>query len=260
MDKRSKNANKKKSIRIKVTAWGKNIALVTGIGAVAFFGAKKTVGNIDVLKRFKLEKISVRGICQVDTSDVLSLAAVSLGVPLIETNTKEIGQRIMQNAWIKKARVQRQLPDGILLRIVEREPVALVNAGHIYLVDNEGVMVEIEPGRFMNLPIISGLEYKKTDERTCRLTDSGVSRMNNFFSNIRKSSINIRPYLTQVHFVDDRHIHIKLETNNALIELTDDQAANGIKLLSRLLVNTENNFEKMPKRINLCYSNLAFVR
>jgi cell division septal protein FtsQ len=58
--------------------------------------------------------------------------------------------------------VRRRLPDQLSIEIVEREPVALVRMGELFLIDGEGaVFKELEEGDPSDLPIITGITRER---------------------------------------------------------------------------------------------------
>lgn len=73
--------------------------------------------------------------------------------------------------WVKQAAVERVLPDGLVLQIEERVPVAYVHAqGDMKLIDAQGVVLNRPAGANFNLPVVAGLDPSLPDaERASRM-------------------------------------------------------------------------------------------
>jgi cell division protein FtsQ len=73
--------------------------------------------------------------------------------------------------WVRTAAVTRILPQGLLVHITERTPVAFATTGgRVSLVDEEGMLLEKPENGVFDFPVISGLErLSGVDERRARL-------------------------------------------------------------------------------------------
>lgn len=76
--------------------------------------------------------------------------------PLVDVSA--IRQRLLQFGWIKDARVQRRLPDTLVIDIVERTPAALWQSkGQLALIDREGVVLDrVQVDKMPDLPLLIG--------------------------------------------------------------------------------------------------------
>ena len=74
--------------------------------------------------------------------------------------------RLRELPWISSATVSRSFPQGLEVEVLEREAAALVDLGHLYLVDRGGeVFKRAMPGDPMDLPVITGLSRDEWLER-----------------------------------------------------------------------------------------------
>jgi len=92
--------------------------------------------------------------------------------PLVDVSA--IRQRLLQFGWIKDARVQRRLPDTLVIDIVERTPAALWQSqGQLALIDREGVVLDRVPvDKMPDLPLLIGPGANGHSEELDRLMDS----------------------------------------------------------------------------------------
>ena len=92
--------------------------------------------------------------------------------PLVDVSA--IRQRLLQFGWVKDARVQRRLPDTLVIDIVERTPAALWQSeGQLALIDPEGVVLDRVPvDKMPDLPLLVGPGANTHSEALDRLMDS----------------------------------------------------------------------------------------
>ena len=69
---------------------------------------------------------------------------------------------------MQSAALTRVLPNRLVVRVVERTPVAYVNVGgHVALVDSEGVLLDKPESAFYDFPVLTGLDANSGSEQ-CR--------------------------------------------------------------------------------------------
>ena len=75
---------------------------------------------------FAIEFLSVKGVRHLTVAEMTALAAVPEDATLLRVNTDEIRDRLLTDAWVKDAVVQRVLPNTLEITITEREIAAVV--------------------------------------------------------------------------------------------------------------------------------------
>src|SRR5690242_17807453 len=95
------------------------IAILGGL----YLGARSIVVRVKAAPRFEVEKLSVSGLRRVDENQVLARAGFEVGTNVFDVNLEEMRQRVEQIQWVRHALVERVLPDQIIIKVVEREPI-----------------------------------------------------------------------------------------------------------------------------------------
>lgn len=108
------------------------VVLVGGSLYAVYFSAALSVREIDVV-----------GARTISATDVETAAAVPTGGPLATVDLDAIEFRVRSLKAVRSVEVTRKWPDGVLITIQEREPVAVVRLGS----DLQGVDVEGVPFR-----------------------------------------------------------------------------------------------------------------
>ncbi len=106
----------------------------------------------------KVEEIMVTGRNYASTQKILSAIQLTRGDPILSRSVHEIRTSLEEVSWIKKAHVQRRLPNILYISLEERQPIAIWQHQKVhYLVDSEGVIISAENiSQFKQLPVVVG--------------------------------------------------------------------------------------------------------
>jgi cell division septal protein FtsQ len=133
---------------------GAGLAVLVGL----CWGAYSVVLFAKASPRFEVRKLSVSGLRRVDDNQVLAKAGFEVGTNVFKANLREIRERVEQIQWVRHALVERVLPDQIIIKVVEREPIGLGRIrGEIYQFDADAVILDPDPTVGTNFPILDGL-------------------------------------------------------------------------------------------------------
>jgi cell division septal protein FtsQ len=114
-------------------------ALALIVVTVALSWAVYAVKRADL---FAVRHFSVVGNERLSSEDLVRLAGLS-GKSILLADPSKAVERLKTSAWIRKAYVRKELPDGIRIKVAETVPVAyLRTADGVYLVDDAGIKLE----------------------------------------------------------------------------------------------------------------------
>ena len=135
--------------------------LYTGAG-ILFLSLLFVLGH-DVVTQasmFEARHIVVLGNRHLAESEILDLADIEPGSNIFAVNLVKARKQLLSNGWIAEARVGREIPDRLVLRIREHEPVALLDLGEKYVLSREGTVIKRwEITDTFMLPLVTGLSY-----------------------------------------------------------------------------------------------------
>ncbi len=120
-----------------VLAW--TVASFAGIPAMA----EKQLAAVARNAGFEVRRVEVRGVQNLNELKVYerALAERERAMPLVDIDG--LRDELLQLSWVQDARVSRQLPDTLVIDIVERRPAAVLKkAGKLVLIDAEGTELE----------------------------------------------------------------------------------------------------------------------
>lgn len=142
------------------------------VGVVSFSGALIVVGGFMVVQLllasdlFRIDQVSVQGGQHLSEQQVISLSDIKNGLNTFSLDLDLIGRKIAENPWIREAHVRRIFPRQVDIRIVERQPVAIINLGYLYYLDSHGEVFKVlESTDSLDFPMITGFDYQKIQQR-----------------------------------------------------------------------------------------------
>jgi cell division protein FtsQ len=111
-------------------------------------------------RMFAAKEIAVTGNHRLTFTDVLALAGIEPGANIFAVNLGVARERLLANDWVAEARVRREIPDRLVVRVREHEPAALLDLGETYVMSREGTIIKrSEPDDGFVLPRVTGLTY-----------------------------------------------------------------------------------------------------
>ncbi len=110
--------------------------------------------------------IEVEGRETTDASTIMAALAAERGTPIFAISPTRAKAQLEALPWVRSAAIERRLPDTILVRLVERHPLAVwQHGGKQELIDREGEVIPVtDQGRFARLPMVVG-EHAATHAR-----------------------------------------------------------------------------------------------
>jgi cell division protein FtsQ len=232
---------------------GVMLALVCGI---AVFGAKSLWTWLETSPRFSVRTIEIRGNVRTGQEEIRRLSRLREGMRMLDIKPAQAEKAILANCWIRQARISRRFPDKVIVTVTERAPIALVNVGRIFYIDDEGVELPLFPGTYSDMPLISGI----ADSVDKRIPRTAVARIVSLMSAANSIDKSLMKLVSQIDFSNKSFVRIKLENNPLLIEIDDRYSEVQWKRFQELVEAFNNDPEGMPRSINLCYKNLAFAQ
>ncbi|MEJ2691220.1 MAG: FtsQ-type POTRA domain-containing protein [Deltaproteobacteria bacterium] len=111
---------------------------------------------------FRLATVEVTGRQRTTERQIIEAGGIELHSSLLALSVDKICRNIEKLPWIEHVEIQRDWPGRIVIKVRERQPVALANvAGVLHYMDGSGVVFsKVSPGDDHDFPVISGLGQK----------------------------------------------------------------------------------------------------
>lgn len=121
---------------------------------------KLIVSSIDATRTvgFAVSDVSLQGRHYTDRDDIFKALGVKAGSPIFTFDPEDAHQKIMALPWTAHVTVLRSLPNKIIIKLVERKPIArLKNGKKTIVIDSHGKeLTAANPKQFSNLPLVIG--------------------------------------------------------------------------------------------------------
>lgn len=107
--------------------------------------------------RFPLRDVRLVGAVQTRPDQVLTALGFDRGINILTVDPEEIQRKMLTLPWVRKAVVDRILPDRLLIAIEEKNAVATGRTGeNLVVLDEYGTVIKpLSPGEPLQPPIIS---------------------------------------------------------------------------------------------------------
>jgi hypothetical protein len=147
-----------------VFAWLAPFVLAVVAFSAPIFGVK-AVDYVRASQHFQVKEIFVEGHRRLDATEVTRLCGIEAGMSVLEADLDGLAAPLRAHPWVRWARVDRQLPDRLVVQLIEREAAAYLTTGELWLVDETGeVFAPAEAGEPLEIPVISGVSEDELTE------------------------------------------------------------------------------------------------
>lgn len=108
---------------------------------------------------FEVQDVAVTGNQYLKAEKIVSVSGISIGENIFKINLHNAAEKLKIIPMLKSAEMDRELPSRVVIRVVERRPLALLPAGEGFVqVDGDGVYLQRGSPSDLNLPVITGVK------------------------------------------------------------------------------------------------------
>jgi cell division protein FtsQ len=137
------------------------LVLLAVLGVGLGVGAWQVAVFLRTSQALSVRAIEVSGTSRTHLDELLRAADLYEGINIFGVDRPQVRKRLEEHPWVKRASVQRVVPDRIEIEIEEHRPAALISLEGLYLVSDEGVVFKrLQAGEALDLPIITGIERR----------------------------------------------------------------------------------------------------
>ncbi len=191
-----------------VLAWV--VAVMAGLPAMASY----QISQIAAESGFEVKRVEVRGVKHLNELKVYekALAERDRAMPLVDL--EKLRQELLALSWVQDARVSRQLPDTLVIDIVERTPHAVLRkADRFVLIDNSGHELEV----------IS----RKDAQGKLIVSGEGAGQQVVELSHLLESAPALKPRVAEAEWIGNRRWNLTFQTGQVLALPEGDQESAG---------------------------------
>ena len=235
------------------------IGVIAIIALIAFVGYRAAASATF----FQVRTIETRGASRASVEDIKTAVRRDVGESGVwRADLQELSKHLEKLPWVRTAIVTRVLPDGIRVRITEREPKAVVrtSSGRFMWVDDDAVYLgEMAPTDQMPAFFLRGWNE---DDSTAAQTENR-ERVVKFLELQRDwSAQGIAERVSEANLLDLRDVRVQLAGDDSQIEVrlgSQDQSARLSKALTVLDAQRQTARGPLISYIDLTQGKRAIV-
>ena len=180
-----------------ILAWF--VASLAGLNALV----SQKVAEVAVNSGFEVHNVEVRGIERLNELKVYDRVLGARDRAMTQVDLDALREDVRQLSWVEDARVSRQLPDTIVVDVVERIPHAVLRKpGRLVLIDATGHELEpISQADSRMMLLISGPGAQAQVEALTVLLDAAPA---------------LRPQVTEAEWIGNRRWNLTFKTGQVL--------------------------------------------
>jgi len=106
----------------------------------------------------EVQRVLVDGSRIIPAQQLYAMSGITIKSSLYGGDMYAVRNRILAQPFIKSVSVHRQYPDVVRIRVKEREPIATLNNGSMYYLDEESFLLPyVQTTAKLDLPMINGV-------------------------------------------------------------------------------------------------------
>lgn len=220
----------------------------------AVFGRRAVSDWLRSSPRFAIVEVRVEGARRLAAEALADESGVALGSNLFRLDLDATALRLAADAWVAEARVARRLPGTVVIRVVEREPVALLPLGEWHALDPDGHLMPVAALRErLELPLVSGCFIGGS------LDADALRRAGRFLRDVAADSDFLLRDVSEVDVKDPGNLTIYTVRSGTAVRLGDGNYAEKIERLLLVLQDLSGR-DRVPLSIDLRYRGQAVVK
>lgn len=241
------------------------VPLALRIGVVAIIALVALVGYRAAASAdfFRVRKVETRGAVRASNEDIKTTVLRDLGETGVwRADLEQLSKHLERLPWVRSAVVTRVLPDGIRVRITERQPQAVVRtgSGRFIWVDDDAVYLgEMSPTDQMPSFFLRG--WNEEDSTAARTENRDRVKL---FLELQRAwhAQSLSERVSEVNLLDLRDVRVQLAGDDSQIEVRlggQDQAQRLTKALNVLDTQRQTSRGPLISYIDLSQGKRAIV-
>ncbi len=200
---------------------------------------------ITTTPKLAIETFSITGNDRAAETEIRALLGIGPGENILLADLGSAHDRLLGHPWIREVSLARRFPQGLDIAVVERRPLALVDLGHLYLLDERGeVFKRALPGDPLDLPVITGLprgDWAERPEEARQRLDEALHALAAWGERERSRALQA----AEVHLDEAEGVTLYLGDRGPAVKLGHGDFERKLDRLDRVLAEVERRGERV---------------
>lgn len=171
---------------------------------------------------FEVKRVEVRGVNRMNELKIYEKVLGQRDQAMPRLDIASLRDELLQLSWVKDARVSRQLPDTLVVDVIERSPHAVLRRdGKLTLIDETGHPLEaVNPARAKGLLVLSGTGAEARVPDLVHLLDTAPA---------------LRPQVAEAEWIGKRRWNLTFKTSQVVaLPEGETEAASALLTFARM--------------------------
>ncbi len=202
--------------------------ILTAVGVMAYQGLSRSVF-------FQIEEVGIKGCNRTTPKQILDWRGLDVHTNLWTVRIGRIREKLEEQQWIAKAKVDRNWPNELTISIRERQVAAIVSSeSGLNYVDKWGVVFgNVLPEDNHDFPVITGYETVQGEEAK---RESSLKEALNFIKYAgRGNAVLPKQNISEIHIAPDGNLILFIADHPFPITLGRGEISTKYQRLSRVL-------------------------
>lgn len=195
------------------------VAMVVSAVALGFAVLGVIERHLHTSSSFAIDQIDITGNQQLTSAQVIQAAGLAFGQNVFAVGPEDAKRLLLEEPWIESASVRRRLPGHFSIEIRERHAVALMAAGQLHLVSDEGLLFKtLEVNDPYDLPVITGVDPNLRTQDEQALSSALLSAVA-LLHDYQDAGLLRRETISEVHVENDGSLSLYLGSDATYVRL-----------------------------------------
>ena len=237
------------------SVWPKKIGLIFLSITTTVLILLKVATWLNAGVMFSLRDVEIIGNQNAPKSELLSLFEIDTTKSIFDVDLKAISAKIRKHPFVHEARVSRKLPNNLVVKIIERQPLAIVNGEKLSLIDKYGYFLpELKLFDPVDFPVISNIEPDEANNQKLALVLS-------FLEAIKVQNFSLYSQVSEISFSDKVGIYFYLiEGSTPVVVGKKKFIAKADKLMKVIKMINHNTQLSQVKYFDLRFKDQVIVK
>ncbi|PLX99951.1 MAG: cell division protein FtsQ [Desulfuromonas sp.] len=183
---------------------------------------------------FRVEEVIVSGTERLERQHIAALSDIQRGMNSFDLDLDLIGRKIEGDPWVRSASVRRIFPRQMVIEIQERQPVAVVNLGYLYYLDDHGEIFKVlENGDKLDYPLVSGFDYERAQQHDSEYAEL-LERIVELIGDLKERELFNLDQVSEIHLEADGGLALFTLEGGVRIKIGSRDFAGKIDRLERI--------------------------
>lgn len=197
---------------------------------------------------FSLKDVEIIGNQNAPKSELLSLFEIDTTKSIFDIDLKAISVKIKKHPFVHDAKISRKLPNNLVVKVIERQPLAIINGEKLSLIDKYGQFLpDLKTFAPIDFPVISNIEPTEAN-------NSKLTVVLNFLDAIKTQNFSLYCQISEVSFSDKLGLYFYLVEKSTPVVVGNKGFVNKAEKLMQVIKMINQN----PQLSHVKYFDLRF--